>query len=345
MPKPNFNQQPMSSALKAGLPPTPTATGPRPASTAAPLPAIRYAAAAAAAVAPSQPPPPPSATAPPPSTTATAPPPLAPSPPSAPPVSASPVASSAASPPSASRTAEPSAPPPPPSAAVEQAQRSPAPLSAIPTDPSSSTQSPVAQPMQVQVLLQQQQLSSSSSTQQGARPASRSDGARLPNALADLVSSFENAKQRCTYLTHPPLTSRSQALMATTVASASSPAVASQRAGDMDQLHSALDASFQALPHPQDAEKFIPAHPRPSSLLPLTLRLLCPGRATISLRTRTRRRSTTRRSRSRASRTRTSTPSSTSTHSSTSSTTTQTRTSSASPRLSLPCAYATRTFR
>ena len=63
--------------------------------------------------------------------------------------------------------------------------------------------------------------------QQQGRPGSRNEGGqRLPNALADLVSSFENAKQR-----------------------------SAQRTGNMDQMHSALDASFHALPHPTDAEK------------------------------------------------------------------------------------------
>lgn len=169
----------MASALKAGLSSTPTSTGPRPTSSAAPLPAIRYAAAAAAAVAPAVAPA---------FQQASVPAPAAPiSTSSVVPVDASPVSQSAA--PLESPAPVPS---PTPAAAPLSIPTQPVAGSSIAlAEPSNDPPSPSSSHEQAQPPQQQQQPS------QESRPTSRGEGARLPNALADLVSSFENAKQRC----------------------------------------------------------------------------------------------------------------------------------------------------
>lgn len=238
VPKLNFTQQPMASALKAGLPPTPTSTGPRPTSTAAPLPAIRYAAAAAAAVAPAVPPATQQASAPTPVATIS----ISP----VAPVDASPVLKSAA--PSESSAPAPSPTPMPASSPPGIPAQPVAESSTGPAKPPVDLQSPSSRHEQAQPLQQQQQQQPS----QESRPTSRGEGARLPNALADLVSSFENAKQRC-----PSFRSRFIVSFITLADVHLSPCAlaASQLAGNIDEMHSALDASFQALPHPQDAEK------------------------------------------------------------------------------------------
>ncbi|CED84888.1 CCR4-NOT transcriptional regulation complex, NOT5 subunit [Phaffia rhodozyma] len=356
IPSPNFAKQPMSSALKTGLPVTPSPptsstqptsttaapsfTGPRPATNAVPLPAIRYAAAAAAAVAsPSSVESPTvtksvpaNATLPSPVLTSATPahPPTTNSstfaPTAAPSVSTPTNASApaAAVTPSASIQAQSSAPTSAPASSVSapspslgmstvlspqsinqstiewsgeeksgggdqsarQAQtvgtsdtaasypsssQTPAqasstlqPPSAYPTDqsaPNSSGQvhtsplsgltspqmgSPLNIQAQVQrgsgagpvgpppMLGQQQPGQTQPLAQQPVGSGSRGEN-RLPNALADLVSSFETAKQR-----------------------------SASRNGNIDQMHSALEAGLHALPHPQDAEKpryYVPKNP------------------------------------------------------------------------------------
>lgn len=69
---------------------------------------------------------------------------------------------------------------------------------------------------------------------------------RLPSSLADLVTSFESAKQKCTH-NHFSFDTR----LLTTVFEL----LAMRRDNDLGSIHKILEAGFSNVPQPLDAEK------------------------------------------------------------------------------------------
>ncbi|BGO91821.1 proteinral negative regulator of transcription subunit 5 [Rhodotorula toruloides] len=213
----------------------PAASTPQPRSTPAPpLPPIRYAAAAAAANASSQP----SAAS---TATASAPSPAlaAPSPPAA--TTASSPGAPAGPPPGLSAPAS-SAAPASPAAKEEPAKELASASSAAPSPglaapaapspaPSGGSAAPASQPPQTADSASP--APSSSDAQQ--QPQQSKQDARLPSSLADLVTSFESAKQKSL-----------------------------RREQDLDAINQVLEAGFSNVPQPLDAEKpkyYVPRTP------------------------------------------------------------------------------------
>ncbi|BGP25063.1 proteinral negative regulator of transcription subunit 5 [Rhodotorula toruloides] len=214
----------------------PAASTPQPRSTPAPpLPPIRYAAAAAAANASSQPPAASaaSASAPSPALAAPTPPPAtttasSPGAPAGPPPGLSAPASSAA--PTISAANE-----EPAKEAASASSTAPSPALAAPAAPSppprSGPAAPVSQPPQT---ADSASPAPSSSDVQQQSQHSKQD-ARLPSSLADLVTSFESAKQKSL-----------------------------RRDQDLGAINQVLEAGFSNIPQPLDAEKpkyYVPRTP------------------------------------------------------------------------------------
>ncbi|GAA5984098.1 hypothetical protein JCM10908_006050 [Rhodotorula pacifica] len=225
---------PASSAAAATTTPLrsvsgPASSHPAPRTTPAPaLPPIRYAAAAAAANASSSP-----AIA---AASAPTPTPAAPAPA---PVSVS--VSSPAAPPGLTAPTQPAAesqakegstsPAPPAAATAPSPSPSPAPAQSLaPESASPAPSSAVDAPQQSQSSSAQQEGSQPSQSQQGSKT-----DARLPSSLADLVTSFESAKQKSL-----------------------------RRGQDLDSVNQILEAGLVNIPQPLDAEKpnhYVPRNP------------------------------------------------------------------------------------
>ncbi|GAA5887926.1 hypothetical protein JCM6882_000804 [Rhodosporidiobolus microsporus] len=206
------------------------ASAPAPRTTPAPpLPPIRYAAAAAAAANVSSPSvapavPSPAAPAPPPGLSAPAP--LAPPVPVVTPQESKPETASTASSAAPSPALAPASQSPAPSTIPSQAPATPAPQS---TDAASPAPAPSEAPSQA---------ASTGASQQGQpgslAPAQKPE-ARLPSSLADLVTSFESAKQK-----------------------------SMRRDNDLGAINQMLEAGFSNVPQPLDAEKpkyYVPRTP------------------------------------------------------------------------------------
>ncbi|GAA6050312.1 hypothetical protein JCM3770_002957 [Rhodotorula araucariae] len=234
-----------------------SAQTPRTAAAAPPLPPIRYAAAAAAANASASPAAPAAPVVPSPGAPAGPPPGLSAPATSAPsPAPAAPAAASVADAASQASSAAPSpalAAPVAPSPSLSSASGAPASQRpASPSAPSASAASPAPPPTAAPAPLPAPASAEGGAADEHARAAAARQAAeaRLPSSLADLVTSFESAKQK------------SAPLGVSADKSTRQPAM--RRDQDLSEINAILEAGMSNVPQPLDAEKpkyYVPRNP------------------------------------------------------------------------------------